>query len=355
MGYDSIDDIGVLSIRKGAALYLASLPGGPPPAAICLQGGWTMGQIKYIYFHQMQAGDKLTGRCISLLNLMSANFALPPAFLDKSTDKEWVKTMVNNVFPMFGATEGMGRILWMCLPSLVHHRAKALSLDPNHIPRTISIFCDPATMQLGIHKVQVIHVWESNRHLMGIPPHVKELVNLHALKVEQSKFAGTIYNKVMEGMTAYFEAGRIGGGNMTEAWMKEMIASVCQANVEHLAQRFEDRLKSLADTFESYATTNGRPRTTATTPFQRTWETYVLQRNPLGQLSRLPNDFQFPKSGMYNCWVQWNVGHVERSIPALQSLTPRNIAKLDSKKRSQQGSHQYKDTRRPSRKTYSKN
>jgi hypothetical protein len=53
MGYDSINDISVYSTRKGAASYLASLPGGPPPAAICLQGGWTMGQIKDIYFHQM--------------------------------------------------------------------------------------------------------------------------------------------------------------------------------------------------------------------------------------------------------------------------------------------------------------
>jgi hypothetical protein len=81
--------------------------------------------------------------------------------------------MVSNVFPMFGATEGMGRILRMCLASLVHHRAKLLALDPNHITRTsISIFPDPSTMQLGIDKVQVIHARESNQHLTGIPPHV---------------------------------------------------------------------------------------------------------------------------------------------------------------------------------------
>jgi hypothetical protein len=58
MGYDSISDIGIHSIRKGAASYLASLPGGPSYAAIFLQGGWTMGQVKDIYFHQMQAGNK---------------------------------------------------------------------------------------------------------------------------------------------------------------------------------------------------------------------------------------------------------------------------------------------------------
>ncbi len=49
MGYNSIDDIGLHSTRKGAASYLALIPGGPLPTAICLQGGWSMGQIKDIY------------------------------------------------------------------------------------------------------------------------------------------------------------------------------------------------------------------------------------------------------------------------------------------------------------------
>ena len=80
MGYNSITDIGIHLIRKGAASYLALLPGGPSPAAICLQGGWTMGQVKDIYFHQMQAGDEFTGRCISLLNMTSGEFASLPAF-----------------------------------------------------------------------------------------------------------------------------------------------------------------------------------------------------------------------------------------------------------------------------------
>jgi hypothetical protein len=46
-------------------------------------------------------------------------------------------------------------------------------------------------MQLAINKVKVVHAWESNLHLTGIPPHINELVDLHALKVEQSKLAGT--------------------------------------------------------------------------------------------------------------------------------------------------------------------
>jgi hypothetical protein len=36
MGYNLINDIGLHSTHKGAASYLALLPGGPLPAAICL-------------------------------------------------------------------------------------------------------------------------------------------------------------------------------------------------------------------------------------------------------------------------------------------------------------------------------
>jgi hypothetical protein len=49
--------------------------------------------------------------------------------------------------------------------------------------------------------VKVIHAWDSNRHLTGIPAHGKELVDLHELKGEQSQLAQSIYEKVMNGLT----------------------------------------------------------------------------------------------------------------------------------------------------------
>ena len=123
MGYDSISDIGIHSIRKGAASYLASLPGGPSPAAICLRGGWTMGQVKDIYFHQMQAGDEFAGRCISLLNMMSGDFATSPAFFQEDTEEELISNVVSDDFPHFEtSSDGMGRILRMCAASLVYHQ-----------------------------------------------------------------------------------------------------------------------------------------------------------------------------------------------------------------------------------------
>jgi hypothetical protein len=327
MGYDSIKDIDIHSIHKGAASYLALLPGGPPPAAICLQGGWTiMGHVKDIYLHQMQAGDGFTRRCISLLNMTSANFASSPAFFDENSDKDWIKTLVHDVFPNFEYAEGMGRILWMCLASLIHHRDKVLTFDPNHTARTsISIFLDPSKMQLAINKVKVIHAWESNLHLTGIPPHIKALVNLHAIKVKQSKMAGTmIYKKVMGGLTEYFEAWQIGGREMTEAQIKDMIAQACKQNVEHLVECVEEKLESLAHTIEQSTVSNDRPTRRRINTLQ-TQENFLLQTNPHDEISRLPNDFQFPKGSMYDCWIQWNVGHSKRQPPALTSLKHCNV------------------------------
>jgi hypothetical protein len=320
-----------------------------------------MGHVKDIYFHQMQAGDEFTGRCVSLLNMMSSNFASSPAFFADDTDEDWIKTNVEEVFPHFvESADGMGRILRMCLASLVHHKDEVLGFDPNHIARTsISIFRDPASMQPANDKVSVIHAWDSNVHLTGIPPHVKGLVNLHELKVEQAELAGVIYEKVMTGMTEYFKARRIGGGNMTEARIKDMIASACQRNVEHLVERFEEKLQTLADTFEEAVSTRpNRPLEGVNRPRRQVQPTFMLRTNPRGEISRLPNDFEFPKGGMYDCWVQWNVGHIDRQIPPLQSLTPKefqfidDMAKSESEKRCQRGPTKYKDKRRPSRKTY---
>ncbi len=116
-------------------------------------------------------------------------------------------------------------------------------------------------MRSVIEKVSVTHAWESkSSYLSGIPPHVKGLVDLHVHKVEQEKLAGTIYKKVMSGITEYFEAWQLGGGDMTEARIKDMIASACQQNVEHLVERLEEKLNSLADTFdEAISGIPGRP------------------------------------------------------------------------------------------------
>jgi hypothetical protein len=80
-----------------------------------------MGQVKDIYFHQMQAGNKFTGRCIILLNMMSGEFARSPAFFKEDTDNKLLRTTLIDMFPHFETTADMGLILRTCLASLVYH------------------------------------------------------------------------------------------------------------------------------------------------------------------------------------------------------------------------------------------
>ena len=107
MGYDSIDDLGLHSLRKGATSHLASMPGGPPPAALRLRGGWPMGQVKDVCCHMTQGGDKFAGCCVCLLNMMSENFGASPALFDSTVDKEWTERVVAEVLPHFQSIDGV--------------------------------------------------------------------------------------------------------------------------------------------------------------------------------------------------------------------------------------------------------
>jgi hypothetical protein len=69
----------------------------------------------------------------------------------------------------------------------------------------VTLFHDPSKLQPIIDKVIIVKAWELTRHLSGVPSHVKDLVNLQALRVETSKLADTIFTKVMGGLAEYFD------------------------------------------------------------------------------------------------------------------------------------------------------
>ena len=205
-----------------------------------------------------------------------------------------------------------------------------------------------------VDQVMIVKAWESTRHLTGVPSHVKELVDLQALRIEQSQLSVTIFEKVMAGLADYFGTWRIGSGEMTEARIQELIGAACQQNVDKLVKRVEATVNSLKTAFQATTFGNGLPvRQDAEDAANKT---YRLRTNTRGEISRLPSDFQFPNAGIYDCWVQWNVGNAERQIPPLRKLGPReflfidNMPKTATEKRAQRGKH--KDKRRPSRKIF---
>jgi hypothetical protein len=214
-----------------------------------------MGQIKDIYFHQMQSGDQFSGRCASLLNMFWKDFAASPIVFDSTIEESWVDATVAEVFPAFAGVKGMQHILWMCLASLVYHRDKVLNFGPNHIARNaIPIFRDPSKMQAAMGKIKIVYAWEDNcGTITGVSPHIKQLVNLEAICDSTASLAQLVEKAVMVGITEYFDVWRIGSGDITEARVKEMIlsavATAITQNTEDLMKRFDNKLDSLGSTF----------------------------------------------------------------------------------------------------------
>ena len=88
MGIDP-DDIGVHSIRKGAATYCTSgTTFGVSFAAVCIRAGWSMGGVKDRYIKYAEAGDRVCGRTVAGLDVNSHEFSISPALLDVSQEEE---------------------------------------------------------------------------------------------------------------------------------------------------------------------------------------------------------------------------------------------------------------------------
>jgi hypothetical protein len=88
MGVDP-KDIGVHSIRKGAATYVCSgTTCAPSIAAVCNRAGWTMGKVKDTYIRYESAMDEYVGRMVCGLNINSFKFSVSPPFFDSEKSVE---------------------------------------------------------------------------------------------------------------------------------------------------------------------------------------------------------------------------------------------------------------------------
>jgi hypothetical protein len=67
-------------------------------------------------------------------------------------------------------------------------------------------------------KIKVVRAWDSRLHVVtGVPPHIKELVDLEALRKEHSELTNKVYEKDdMNWLREYFEVRHIGGGQLTD-------------------------------------------------------------------------------------------------------------------------------------------
>ena len=338
LGFE-VTDIGTHSIRKGAISYLASLPGGPPIAAVCIWAGWTMGNIRDIYMRYISSGDQFVGWCLSILPLLHTEFgSSPPLFVPTICD--WADDYRKMQFSML---TGIAHLSWMtlcCFASLAYHRAFiTTNLGPNHVVRTSGPFFRDGNALTHVGNgttIVVSYPWSSSEAFMGIPPHVSILQDLTCLRMAQERLIESFVAKVKQ---AIDECG-LSGGALTEQRLRDIFEGFSNEMREQFQQATNGNGNAEANVAERIETGQGYR-----------WHSYR------GSFHRVPEDWRFPQVGVSDMWNKWWIGDTVRGIPPLRMITPQDIKFLDEIPLTEEEvhartvPHRYKQ--RPSRKTYS--
>ena len=172
--------------------------------------------------------------------------------------------------------------------------------------------------------VRIIHSWETNTELTGIPPHVKTLVDIAAIKATQDTIVDRLFERVIMGVKDLLDTRQIGGGELTECRLKDMVEKAVEPQFNELKVTLN---KALLDRGNNPLP----PRTL------ESMESFDIRRpvNEVrmhgGMFSRLPANYEFPNAGVYDLWIKWNIRDDVRNIPPLRTLHPRDFKFLDSK------------------------
>src|SRR5581483_7587435 len=127
--------LGLHSPRKGACSYCGGLVGGPDYCAICLRGGWSLGDVRDRYHFPQTGSDQFVGRAVVGLPFHSNQFAVLPPHFDASTlsflEEEGVWP---TILPLYGKyPQGFSLALPFLLASLIHHEPfLRATLSPQH-------------------------------------------------------------------------------------------------------------------------------------------------------------------------------------------------------------------------------
>ena len=347
MGYE-IGDLGTHSIRKGAATYLTSIPGGPPVAASSQRGGWSMGNIKDRYFKYQEAGDQYVGRCLCLLPILSVDLASSPPFFDIAEadpdDIVWINGLVAAQFSQVIHISGFGLLLRMCFASHIYHRRWIVNnCALNHvIIESTPVFRNHIEMTRfnEFDGLKVTHPWnDSINKFTGVPPHCVLLQEIAAVRSSQNQMLDSFVDKVKE---ALVETG-VTGGQFTEQ------------RFQCIFDKFQDDIRVLAGNLGVGAAALEQRRAEGVERVE-TGRGYKLHTYG-GRMHRVPRDWRIPRCTVFILWRSWWIGDTERHIPPLRFLDYRDIEHVDAIPLSQIEKHRrtgyFKAQRRKASKTLS--
>ena len=350
LGID-VQNIGVHSIRKGAATYACNgTTAAPQIAAICNRAGWTMGRVKDIYIKYEAAGDQYVGRILCGLNPLKPIFAQTPPFfridgdlvtyrsnerareienaaLMNTEDVSSLKTCsltevaspVQSLFPNLVKTIQLKPVATMCFASLL------LSMDfLQKCTHTDSPFKGSALFALSINKklkeaVTVTYPWKTefgafwtHDTLTGIPPHVEHSVESRIILEKVEAFGKATLGKfnenrvmIVKDVVAELDKRNIEGGSLT----MEMIETRFLCPVNDQMKTLTDLLCEVKDRMVGEAsgttTQEGSSANDASTGMEDSSYKWLD-----GKYHLLPEDFILPKKRtVLSAWYMWHLPH----------------------------------------------
>ena len=157
-----ISEIGVHSLRKGAASYVSSgSTCSPPQVATNIRAGWSMGIIQDTYLRYEAAGDQYVGRVVSGLPLSSPKFAVLPCQVDCSVIES--EDMIKTFFPTIpGNLHCMAR--FFCAAILFHSDFLIKTIPSTH-PFLNSVCLTKSTFPSLHKRTGVKYAWEEALHI----------------------------------------------------------------------------------------------------------------------------------------------------------------------------------------------
>lgn len=328
-GYDPCD-IGTHSIRKGAATFITSLPGGPSAAASCICGGWTMGSIKDRYFRYSEAGDQFVGRCLALLNLLTVEFSCsPPMFivennsqLDKSIDK-----LVRTQYQFAVHVDGFLLLCRMCTASFLYHRSWIVA----SFPQSIIIECAHIYKQANVktffknnpNVLKILFPWnDTHGHsYSGIPPHSALLNDLKALRVGQESMISSFSVEIKRALDESMVVGNSAG--MTEKKLLECFDSLKVDILDQLASL--ERRHNVGEIIGNNNDDNVLVDITEQVERHRAFDVHTFS----GRMRRVPETWRFPKGGLFHVWRDWWIGNDVTHVAPLRLLCTKDVDFLD--------------------------
>lgn len=305
-------NIGVHSIRKGAATYCTSgTTAGVGFAAVCVRAGWSMG-FKDRYLQYEAAGDQLCGRTTSGLDVNSHSFAIsPPHFLvekdsltssdDQSNSKQEsnpTEDDVDDAISMaFGRVAPVRRLLCrFLLATLLFHKEWMW----NHIDRSSRLF-GATIFRAGVYKkiepcVKVCLPWTNNNTVWritftGIPPAVTNF----CYQRQQIELISVLPELLFQRIKALLDDRGIGGGNVSIEQLKEIL-------LDPLSKRF-DELDLLGPKNSNLA--------------------QPMNKIKQAVFRSVPKNYRLnTKLSCLAAWLNWHLGEEQRGKEGSHTLTP---------------------------------